>query len=122
MSTPPSGDPGMTRIAEALERLSPPPAPVPDFAGADAFIWHTTPDRLEPVTEVSRVALDLLLGVGRARDILLENTMQFACGYGANNALLWGARGMGKSSLVKAVHAAVLAERLDRKSAGLNSS
>ena len=115
MSTPPSGDPVMTRIAEALERLSPPPAPVPDFAGADAFIWHTTPDRLEPVTEVSRVALDLLLGVGRARDILLENTMQFACGYGANNALLWGARGMGKSSLVKAVHAAVLEEGLSCK-------
>ena len=105
-------DPLMTRIAEALERLSPPPSPTPDFSSADAFIWHTRPDRLEPVAQVSRVALDLLLGVDRARDILLENTMQFACGYGANNALLWGARGMGKSSLVKAVHAAVLAEGL----------
>jgi len=108
-------EPLLTRIAEALERLNPPPTPVPDFSAADAFIWHTRPDRLEPVAKVSRVALDLLLGVGRARDILLENTMQFACGYGANNALLWGARGMGKSSLVKAVHATVLAEGLSCK-------
>ncbi len=105
----------MIRIAEALERLSPPSAPAPDFSSADAFIWHTGPDRLEPVARVNRVSLDLLLGIGRARDILLENTMQFACGFGANNALLWGARGMGKSSLVKAVHAAVLAEGLSCK-------
>lgn len=99
----------MTRIARALERLSPPPAPAPDFFAADAFIWHTGPDRLEAVPQVNRVALDLLLGVERARNILLENTLQFARGLGANNALLWGARGMGKSSLVKAVHAEVLA-------------
>lgn len=105
----------MTRIAEALERLSPAPVSAPDFTQADAFIWHTQPDRLEPVAQVSRVALDLLLGVDRARDTLLENTMQFAGGYAANNALLWGARGMGKSSLVKAVHAAVLAEGLPCK-------
>ena len=111
----PGGGDALNRIAEALERLSPPPAPAPDLGGADAFIWHTGPERLEPVAQVSRVALDLLLGVERARDILLENTMQFACGYGANNALLWGARGMGKSSLVKAVHAAVLAEGLSCK-------
>ncbi|KPQ08095.1 MAG: putative ATPase (AAA+ superfamily) [Rhodobacteraceae bacterium HLUCCA12] len=102
----------LTRIAEALERLSPAPAPTPDFTVADAFIWHTAPDRLEPVAQVNRVALPLLLGVDRARDILLENTMQFARGHGANNALLWGARGMGKSSLVKAVHAAVRAQGL----------
>ncbi|MCA2013410.1 ATP-binding protein [Cereibacter sphaeroides] len=100
----------LTRIAEALERLSPAPAPAPDFTGADAFVWHTTPDRLEPVPQVSRVPLSLLHGIGRARDILLQNTLQFARGYAANNALLWGSRGMGKSSLVKAVHAEVLAQ------------
>lgn len=100
----------LTRIAEALERMSPPPSPLPDISGADAFIWHVAPDRLEPVAQVNRVSIDLLLGVERARNILLENTLQFACGYAANNALLWGARGMGKSSLVKAVHAAVLEE------------
>ncbi|WP_417628325.1 ATP-binding protein [Pararhodobacter aggregans] len=105
-------DPILTRIAEALERLSPPPAAAPDFAAADAFVWHTEPDRLEPVTKVSRVPLALLKGIGRVQGILLENTLQFARGYGANNALLWGARGMGKSSLVKAVHAEVLAQGL----------
>jgi uncharacterized protein len=76
---------------------------------ASAFIWHVAPDRLEPVAQVNRVDLSLLHGVDRARDTLLANTLQFARGHGANNALLWGARGMGKSSLVKAVHAAVLA-------------
>lgn len=98
----------LRRIAEALERLSPAPLPAPNFAGADAFVWHASPERLEPVAKVSRVALDLLLGLGRARDTLLENTLQFAGGFPANNALLWGARGMGKSSLVKAVHAEVV--------------
>ncbi|SOC19865.1 ATP-binding protein [Rhodobacter maris] len=97
----------LDRIAAALERLAPEPAPVPDFAAADAFLWHAAPDRLEPVTEVSRVDLALLRGIDRARDTLLANTMQFAQGAAANNALLWGARGMGKSSLVKAVHAEV---------------
>ncbi|WP_127900119.1 ATP-binding protein [Solirhodobacter olei] len=99
----------LERIAAALERLSPPPGRVPDFAGSDAFVWHVKPDRLEPVDEINRVALPLLVGIDRARDILLENTLQFARGLPANNALLWGARGMGKSSLVKAVHAEVLA-------------
>jgi len=97
----------LTRIAEALERLSPPAAPAPDFGAAEAFVWHVEPDRLEPVARVNRVPLELLVGIDRAADTLLENTRQFARGLPANNALLWGARGMGKSSLVKAVHAAV---------------
>ena len=105
-------DATLTRIAEALERLSPPPAPAPDFTGSDAFVWHTLPDRMEPVPVVNRVPLDLLQGIDRVRDILLANTLQFARGHAANNALLWGARGMGKSSLVKAVHAEVLAQGL----------
>ena len=100
----------MIRIAEALERLAPAPMPAPDFASADAFAWHTAPDRLEPVAQVARVDIALLLAVDRSRDTLLENTRHFARGLPANNALLWGARGMGKSSLVKAVHAAVRAE------------
>jgi len=102
----------LLRIAEALERLAPAPAPAPDFAAASAFVWHTAPDRLEPVAQVARVDLALLVGIDRARDTLLTNTEQFARGHAANNALLWGARGMGKSSLVKAVHAAVLARGL----------
>ena len=105
----------LIRIAEALERMSPPTPPAPDVTGAEAFVWHTAPDRLEPVAKVSRVALDLLVGVNRARDTLLENTLHFARGLPANNALLWGARGMGKSSIVKAVHAAVRAEGHDLK-------
>ncbi len=102
----------LRRIAEALERISPPPARVPDFDAADAFVWHVAPDRLVPVPQVNRVDLPLLVGIDRSRDTLLENTRQFARGLPANNALLWGARGMGKSSLVKAVHASVRAEGL----------
>ena len=105
----------MTRIAEALERLSPPPGGAPSFDVADAFVWHVSPDRLVPVARVNRVDIGLLIGVNRARDILLENTRQFARGHAANNALLWGARGMGKSSLTKAVHAQVIAEGLSLK-------
>ncbi|NBB98185.1 MAG: DUF815 domain-containing protein [Alphaproteobacteria bacterium] len=101
----------LTRIAAALERLSPPPGDAPDLGGAEAFVWHTDPDRLHPVAQVNRIDLDLLVGIGRARDTLLANTLQFARGLPANNALLWGARGMGKSSLVKAVHGAVTAQR-----------
>ncbi|MCL4676928.1 MAG: ATP-binding protein [Pararhodobacter sp.] len=101
-------DATLARIAEALERLSPPPASAPDFGAATAFVWHTAPDRLEPVTQVSRVPLDLLHGIDRVRNILMDNTLQFARGFASNNALLWGARGMGKSSLIKAIHAAVL--------------
>lgn len=100
----------LRRIAEALERLAPAPAAAPDFGAADAFVWHVVPDRLEPVARVARVDLPLLVGIDRARDTLLANTRQFARGLPANNALLWGARGMGKSSLVKAVHAEVRRE------------
>ncbi len=104
----------LARIAEALERLAPPPSAAPEF-GAGAFLWHTAPDRLEAVAQVSRVALPLLVGIDRARDTLLANTLQFARGLPANNALLWGARGMGKSSLVKAIHAEVRAQGHDLK-------
>ena len=98
------------RIAEALERISPPPYATPAIDGAEAFVWHTAPDCLQPVGKVNRVPVGLLIGIDRARDTLVENTRQFARGFPANNVLLWGARGMGKSSLVKAAHAAVLAE------------
>ncbi|WP_107495255.1 ATP-binding protein [Thalassobius sp. I31.1] len=98
----------LLRIAEALERMNPPGAAAPDFDAADAFMWQADPDALVPVTKVSRVALDMLVGINRSRDTLLENTLQFARGFAANNALLWGARGMGKSSLVKAIHAEIL--------------
>ena len=94
-------DDPMDRIAQALERMSPAPLAAPDFAAASAFVWHTGPDRLEPVARVSRVDISLLVGVERTRDTLLKNTAQFAAGLPANNALLWGARGMGKSSLVR---------------------
>ena len=98
------------RIAEALERIAPAPMAAPEWGSAAGFVWHVEPDRLEAVADISRVPLDLLLGVDRARDTLLQNTRQFAQGLPANNALLWGARGMGKSSLVKAVHAQVAAD------------
>ncbi|KEJ97951.1 hypothetical protein SAMN05444149_101344 [Pseudosulfitobacter pseudonitzschiae] len=103
-------DDPMDRIAAALERMAPAPLQAPDFDAASAFVWHTGPDRLEPVHQISRVPLKLLVGNDRSRDTLLANTTQFARGLPANNALLWGARGMGKSSLVKAVHGAVQAE------------
>ena len=88
----------LNRIALALERMSPAPLHTPSFSEAEAFLWHTSPDQLEPITQVSRVDLDLLVGIDRSRDTLLENTFRFARGMPANNALLWGARGMGKSS------------------------
>jgi predicted AAA+ superfamily ATPase len=102
--------PLLTRVADALERLAPPAHGAVDLSVADAFVWHAEGARLTPVTEVSRVDLALLAGIERQRDTLLENTRRFAAGLPANNALLWGARGMGKSSLVKAIHAAVNAE------------
>ncbi|MGA8291342.1 MAG: ATP-binding protein [Rhodoplanes sp.] len=97
----------LARIADALERLAPPPAAAPDFSAADAFVWHPEGARVSPVTRVNRVDMSLLKGIDRVRDLLVENTERFARGFPANNALLWGARGMGKSSLVKATHAAV---------------
>jgi predicted AAA+ superfamily ATPase len=101
----------LARIADALDRLAPTPPPALDLASADGFVWHPETGRLQPVAEVSGVALSLLHGVERQRDILLGNTRRFAAGLPANNAMLWGARGMGKSSLVKAVHAAANQER-----------
>ncbi|WP_295168258.1 ATP-binding protein [uncultured Paracoccus sp.] len=102
----------LTRIADALERLAPPAVPVPRFDEATAFVWQADPDRLVPVAHVAGVPLDQLIGIDRSRRTLLDNTLQFARGFGANNALLWGARGMGKSSLVKAVHAEAVAQGL----------
>jgi uncharacterized protein len=99
--------PLLTRVADALERLAPPAPPKSDLHAADAFIWHAEGDWLEPVPEVNRVELGLLKGIDRVRDILVENTERFAAGLPANNVLLWGARGTGKSALVKAAHAAI---------------
>lgn len=105
----------LTRIAQALERIAPAPLAAPDFAAASAFVWHVAPDHLAPVARVNRVDLNLLVGIERSRDTLLENTWRFARGEAANNALLWGARGMGKSSLVKAIHGALLPDHTDLK-------
>jgi len=102
------------RIAEALERLAPQAVPEVNLKAADAFVWHASDARLDPVRTVNRVPLGLLKGIDQVRDILLENTERFASGLPANNALLWGARGMGKSSLVKAVHAVVSARAKSR--------
>jgi uncharacterized protein len=98
------------RIAAALERLAPAQPQKPDLSTASAFVWHPEGNRLAPVERVNRVDMSLLKGIDRVRDLLVENTERFARGLPANNALLWGARGMGKSSLVKAAHAAVNAQ------------
>ncbi|MCF4125556.1 ATP-binding protein [Methylobacterium sp. SyP6R] len=114
--TSPSGTdllPVLLRIAAALERSAPPARPAPDFAAADAFVWQPE-GRLQPVPRVNRVEMGLLRGIDRMRDILFDNTERFARGLPANNALLWGARGMGKSSLVKAVHAEINARDVAR--------
>ena len=105
----PDGD-LLGRIADALERLAPAAPGAPDFSAADAFVWHPSGRRLASVKRVNRVEMALLKGIDRMRDILVENTNRFARGLPANNALLWGARGMGKSSLVKAVHASINAQ------------
>ena len=97
----------MERIALALESGVGKAPAVPDFSSADAFVWHAKTSSLSPVMHVNRVELMLLHGIDRVRDLLLDNTSRFARALPANNALLWGARGMGKSSLVKAAHAAV---------------
>ena len=102
-----SSDALMRRIADALDRLAPAPPPAPDFDAAEAFIWRADRGALAAVKRVNRVDLLLLRGIDRVRDLLVENTRRFARALPANNALLWGARGMGKSSLVKAAHAAI---------------
>ena len=108
MAEPPAElRPLLERIAAALERQAPPAPPAAAFESADAFVWHAETRHLQPVPKVKRVELVLLKGLERQVDLLLENTRRFARGLPANNALLWGARGMGKSSLVKAVHATV---------------
>ena len=100
----------LARIAEALDRLAPPPRATIDLKQADAFVWDAEGADLKPVAKVNAVPLDLLKGIDLVRDILHGNTSRFAHGLSANNALLWGARGMGKSSLVKAAHAKANAE------------
>jgi len=99
--------PLLNRIAAALERLAPSAAPPNKLEGSDAFAWHADRGWLEPVHQVNRVEIGLLRGIDRVRDILLDNTERFAAGFPANNVLLWGARGTGKSSLIKAAHAAI---------------
>ncbi|MDP9837941.1 putative AAA+ superfamily ATPase [Neorhizobium huautlense] len=94
----------LRRLADAVERLAGPPPAVNDWNAADCFVWVPANQYLQPVARPNRVALTLIRGVDHVRDILHENTLRFAEGYPANNVLLWGARGMGKSSLVKAVH------------------
>ncbi|HEY9550549.1 MAG TPA: DUF815 domain-containing protein, partial [Kiloniellaceae bacterium] len=113
MSSPDSESllPVLQRIAAALERLAPEPSSAVALDGADAFVWHPERDRLEPVSHVNRVDLSLLQGIGRQAETLYQNTRRFADGLPANNALLWGSRGAGKSSLVKAVHARVNEDR-----------
>lgn len=95
------------RLIDAIERLAPPSAPVTDLNCADCFVWVAEPGFLDPVHHVNRIDIDLIRGVDRLRDILLDNTVRFAGNLPANNVLLWGARGMGKSSLVKSVHASI---------------
>ncbi|WP_160004420.1 ATP-binding protein [Rhizobium sp. 18055] len=100
----------LRRLADAVERLAGPAPAVNDWEAADCFVWSPARQHLQPVARPNRVALTLIRGVDRVRDILHENTVRFAEGFEANNVLLWGARGMGKSSLVKAVHEDVRVE------------
>jgi predicted AAA+ superfamily ATPase len=100
----------LERIAQALERLSPSPAQPPQWQAAEGFVWDPAHRTLQPLNRIARVPLTLLKGIDRQRDLLTANTERFANGYPANNALLWGARGTGKSALVKAVHADVAAK------------
>jgi predicted AAA+ superfamily ATPase len=97
----------LARIAGALERMAPEPEPEISITEADAFVWHAGGQGLEPVPNVNRVDIALLQGISRQQDQLIDNTKRFTNGFPANNALLWGARGTGKSSLVKAVHALI---------------
>ena len=107
-----SKESALQRIADALERLVPLPARKPNLSFADAFVWEPEAERPRSVHNVNRVPLSLLRGIDGPRDTLLANTRRFAHGLPANNALLWGARGMGKSSLVKAVHATIRENQL----------
>ena len=102
--------PLLKRVAEALERLSPAGTEDAGLDAAEGFVWHADGARLEAVPRINRLELPLLKGIDRVRDILLDNTRRFSRGLPANNALLWGARGMGKSSLIKAVHGVVAAD------------
>ena len=99
--------PLLQRIADSLERLAPAPAEKPDLTASDAYVWHKETEWLEVVPEVNRIELELLQGIEKQRDTLMENTRRFTNGLPANNALLWGARGTGKSSVVKAIHAKI---------------
>lgn len=109
----------LERIAAALERLAPAPAPAPDFQAADGFVWQPEPGVFQPIAQINRVPLGLLKGIDHATRQLLDNTMRFANGLPANNALLWGARGMGKSSSVKAIHGHVVKEAAKAGQPGL---
>jgi predicted AAA+ superfamily ATPase len=106
--------PLLKSIAESLQRLAPAAAKPNDLESADAFVWQAETAWLEPVKSVSRVHIALLRGIDSAKELLIENTRRFADGLPANNALLWGARGTGKSSLVKAVHALINEDRKDK--------
>ena len=111
--------PLLGRVADALERLSPPRVDDNTLEDADAFVWHADESYLEPILEVSRINLHLLQGIESQCETLGENTRRFAAGLPANNALLWGARGMGKSSLVKALHGAVQVDKYGDKQAAV---
>ncbi|MBS3649631.1 ATP-binding protein [Pseudaminobacter sp. 19-2017] len=100
----------LERLIEAVARIAPPPPPETDVDSADCFVWSVEQGLLEPVRRVNRVDIGLIRSVDRVRDILVDNTRRFATGLPANNVLLWGARGMGKSSLVKAAHATIIQE------------
>lgn len=101
----------LDRLNTLMERIAGPEPATNDLNAADAFVWHADQSWLQPVPEVNRVDISLLKGVDRVRDILIDNTTRFANGFAANNALLWGARGMGKSSLVKAGHAHIISTK-----------
>jgi hypothetical protein len=97
----------MQKLSAAIERMAGPAAAANDWTAAECFVWAPATHHLQPVAKPNRIELSLITGVDHVRDILLDNTLRFAEGYTANNVLLWGARGMGKSSLVKSVHAQV---------------
>lgn len=105
----------LTRLATALESMAPAKADQPDFDAADCFVWNAENGALEPVFKVNRIDISLIRGIDRVRDILVDNTKRFADGFPANNVLLWGARGMGKSSLIKAAHALLSTSKNDGK-------